>query len=79
MIRVALIGTGAMVNFHLDAIAKDSDAHLVAVCAAHMESAKRSADPRGVAAYDDYVKMLEEQKPDAVIINLPHFLHESCA
>lgn len=79
MIRVALIGTGAMVNFHLDAIEKDSDAKLVAVCAAHMESAKRSADPRGVAAYDDYVKMLEEQKPDAVIINLPHFLHEPCA
>ena len=79
MIRVALIGTGAMVNFHLDAIAKDSDAQLVAVCAAHMESAKRSADPRGVAAYDDYTKMLEEVKPDAVIINLPHFLHEPCA
>ena len=79
MIRVALIGTGAMVDFHLNAIAKDPDAQLVAVCAAHMESAKRSADPRGVAAYDDYVKMLEEVKPDAVIINLPHYLHESCA
>ncbi len=79
MIRVALIGTGAMVDLHLDAVAKDPHAQLVAVCAAHMESAKRSADPRGVAAYDDYVKMLEEQKPDAVIINLPHYLHEPCA
>ena len=79
MIRVALIGTGAMVNFHLDAIEKDPDAKLVAVCTAHMESAKKSADPRGVAAYDDYVKMLEELKPDAVIINLPHYLHEPCA
>lgn len=79
MIRVALIGTGAMVDFHLDAIEKDPDAQLVAVCTAHMESAKKSADPRGVAAYDNYVKMLEELKPDAVIINLPHYLHEPCA
>jgi len=79
MIRVALIGTGAMVDYHLDAIAKDTNAQLVAVCTAHMESAKRCADPRGVAAYDDYIKMLEEQKPDVVIINLPHYLHEPCA
>lgn len=79
MIRVALIGTGAMVDFHLDAIAKDSDAKLVAVCTTRMETAKKAADPRGVAAYDDYTKMLEAEKPDAVIINLPHYLHEPCA
>ena len=79
MIRVALIGTGAMVDFHLDAIAKDADAQLVAVCTTRMETAKKAADPRGVAAYDNYEKMLEEVKPDAVIINLPHYLHEPCA
>lgn len=78
MIRVALIGTGAMVDFHLKAIAQNPDSELCAVCAAHMESAERSAKPWGVAAYDDYTKMLETEKPDAVIINLPHWLHEPC-
>ncbi len=79
MIRVGVIGAGIIAQSHFEAIAQDPDSQLCAVADIVPGRAQAAAEPYGAAGYTDYLEMLDAQKPDAVIINLPHALHESCA
>ena len=79
MVRVGIIGAGIIAQSHLVAIQQHPDSCLCAIADIAPGRAQEAAEPYGAAAYTDYVQMLDTEKPDVVIINLPHFLHESCA
>lgn len=79
MVRVGVIGAGIIAESHFQAIGQHPDSTLCAVADIVPGRAEEAAKPYGAAAYTDYVQMLDAEKPDVAIINLPHFLHESCA
>ena len=79
MISVAIIGAGNVAKRHVLACAANPDTRLCAVADLVEERAAEAAEPYGAAVYTDYIRMLDLEKPDAVVINLPHGLHEACA
>lgn len=79
MIRVGVIGAGIIAQDHFKAIEQHPESVLCAVADIVPGRAEEAAKPYGAAAYTDYLEMLDAEKPDAVIVNLPHFLHEACA
>ena len=79
MISVAVIGAGVNSLRHLQAIDSNPKTKLCAVADIISEKAYAAAAPYGAVHYTDYLKMLNAEQPDAVIVNLPHYLHESCA
>ena len=78
MFDMGIIGAGIIVESHLSAIKSRSDIQLKAVCDLEEERARKAAYPFGAKVYKNYEQMLETENLDAVIINLPHFLHEPC-
>ena len=75
--KVALIGCGAVAKNHLIALSEMPDIQIVALCDVISERAEayRSAYAPSAVLYSDYVKMLDEAKPEAVHITTPHYLH----
>lgn len=71
LLRLGLIGAGWIMPAHLDALDRLRRTQIVGVASAHIERAARLAEPRGVAAYDDPERMLDEQRPDVVYIAVP--------
>lgn len=69
--RLALIGAGWITPAHLAALDRLGRTELVGVASARMESAAATAGPRGVAAYDDPRRLLDEQRPDVVYVCVP--------
>lgn len=61
----------------LNDIPKEPDAELVAIADAHPDLVARAKArvPAGVKFYTDYVKMLDEEKPDAVIVTTENDRH----
>ena len=78
MVSFGVIGAGIIVEPHLKAIAARDDICLKAVCDLDEQKARKAAEPFGAKVYRDYIEMLDKEAPDAVIINLPHYLHEPC-
>ena len=79
MYSFGMIGTGIIAGCHLEAIAAHTRTRLAAVADVVRPRAEAAAAPFGAAVYTDYHQMLENEHLDAVIINLPHGLHEPCA
>lgn len=83
--RVALIGAGIIARNHLNAIRQlDSQTqamNVTAVAVADINEGKgqEMAVAYSLSFYADYREMVMKEKPDIVIIALPHDLHESCA
>lgn len=75
MFKIAIVGAGIIGKSHSEAILKNSECELVAVCDVDEAKAKEIAEIHNAKCYTDYKKMAEEVKMDAVILNLPHFLH----
>ncbi|MCD4852522.1 Gfo/Idh/MocA family oxidoreductase [Arthrobacter sp. AK01] len=75
MIRLGIIGAGAVAHFHAESAGRISNVQLAAVCDLQREPAERVASPWGAQVYTDYVAMFGEAGLDAVIINTPHALH----
>lgn len=69
--KIALVGLGVIGKVHSKVIC-ETDNELVAVC--DIDEEKLSLFPT-VKGYTDYVKMLDESRPDAVHICTPHHLH----
>jgi predicted dehydrogenase len=69
--RVAVIGLGVIGKVHIKVIL-ETEHDLVAVCDTDKEKRLQYPDIKG---YADYLKMLDEMKPDAVHICTPHHLH----
>ncbi len=77
--RACIIGCGAISRAHADALKALPSVELVAAADIRPERAKAFAVRYGCRAYEDWRKMLSEQKPDAVHICTPHFLHAPMA
>ncbi|MHB8654813.1 MAG: Gfo/Idh/MocA family protein [Terriglobia bacterium] len=58
-------------------IAKESDAELIAIADPHPELVEKARKqvPAGVKFYSDYLKMLDEMKPEAVIVTTANNRH----
>jgi predicted dehydrogenase len=77
--RVCVIGCGVISPNHIKPLLANEKTELVAVCDVMEERAKSRAELGRCAYYTDYHQMLEEVKPDAVHLCLPHYLHAPVA
>jgi myo-inositol 2-dehydrogenase/D-chiro-inositol 1-dehydrogenase len=69
--RLALVGAGWITPAHLAALDRLGRTELVGVASARMESAQATAGPRGVAAFDDVRRLLDDQRPDVAYVCVP--------
>ena len=70
-VRLAMIGAGWITPMHLAALDRLGRTELIGVASARQESAEATARPRGVPAYTDIDRMLDERRPDAVYVCVP--------
>ncbi|MBN1327503.1 MAG: Gfo/Idh/MocA family oxidoreductase [Candidatus Cloacimonetes bacterium] len=76
IIKFGLIGCGRISAKHFEAVSKIEDAKLIACCDIIMERAKKSAEQYQIPQiYDNYLKMLDKESLDAVLICTPSGLH----
>lgn len=73
-VRIAVIGAGAMGRNHIRFVTEEPEAELVAIADA-FEGARATAETAGVPFYTDPAQMMDEVKPEAVIIATPNDLH----
>ena len=74
--RFGVLGAGRISNKFCDAVRRIDGAEVAAIASKSMERAKAFAAANAIpAAYDDYVRMIEEVKPDAVYIGVTTNAH----
>ncbi len=79
-IRLAVVGTGAFGNKHLDGLSNIDDAEVVLVVDPVEASAQKVAAARGIAEFGgDFDAMLQRDDIDAVILATPTPVHASQA
>lgn len=78
-LRVAVIGCGRVSEKHFDAIHHSEYAELVACCDIKQNRAQAAAKKYGCKAYALYQDLFANEKPDAVHLCLPHYLHSAVA
>ena len=76
MLKVGVIGCGAISVIHFDAIEKNSNAKLVSVCDVKQDVLKKTTDQYNCNGYIDYNEMLSSEDLDVVHICTPHYLHK---
>lgn len=81
MFRAAIVGCGAIANTHAGNLAKMNNVKLVAVCDILPQRAERIKESYASDAlvFNDYIKMLDEVKPDVLHVCTPHYLHSEMA
>jgi len=79
MLKVAVIGVGAMGSNHARVFSEIPEAQLVAVSDSSERTAQHIASRLSVPGYTDFKEMLAREKPDAVSIAVPTALHEEVA
>lgn len=79
MIRVAVIGAGAMGRNHARVLAEMPGARLAGVADVALEAAEDIAGRYGIRAYGGCQALLDQERPDAVVIAAPTSLHETIA
>jgi predicted dehydrogenase len=70
-LRVGVIGLGVISRFYLAALRGSPSTELVAVC----DSDPVRAIAHGVPGYTDHVRLLDEERPDAVVVTVPNDVH----
>lgn len=83
--KVAIVGAGSRHKMYRDAVVTDyaSNHELVALCDSNAHRLNLAAEAahvegtNGVATYEasDFSRLLEEQKPDTIVVTTPDFLH----
>lgn len=76
--KAAVIGAGFIGAVHVEMLRRLGNVHVVALCDA-VDVEKKAANLHIENAYDDYKKMMDEQKPDAVHICTPNNTHYDIA
>ena len=76
MKRIGIVGAGIIGVSHKNAIMKNSRCCLAAVCDVAIEKAQGLVEGMDIPVYADYKEMAQNVRLDAVILNLPHFLHK---
>jgi len=79
MLKVAVIGVGAMGANHARVYSELPEARLVAVADSNIPVAENIAHRWGCNAYSDFREMLINERPDAVSIAVPTGCHEEIA
>ncbi|MHB1001706.1 MAG: Gfo/Idh/MocA family protein [Armatimonadota bacterium] len=75
-----MIGCGQISERFFKQAETRDDVEFVATCAKHLESAENKAREHGIDKwYDDYEKMMDEVKPDGVVVTTPHSVHAAPA
>lgn len=72
MKRAAVIGLGTIAQVHVPILRQMEEVQLCAVC--DIDPARAALAPEA-AFYTDYKRLIETEKPDAVHLCLPHWLH----
>lgn len=75
MIKTAVIGAGSIGIEHLTAIEHSDEFELCAVCDTNTEKAEVFGEKYCVPVFADYHDIPGKTDAEAVILNLPHFLH----
>jgi predicted dehydrogenase len=78
-IPVAVIGAGAMGRNHLRVLNDLPVARLVGVADVDEATAARAARLYGITPYADYRLMLDQEKPEAVVVAVPTVMHRDVA
>lgn len=73
--KIAVVGTGIIGKSHLNAIYTSSECALCAVCDVNETVAKQYSQQYGVPYFTDYREIPQKTDAEAVILNLPHWLH----
>ncbi len=74
-IRTALIGCGKVGTIHAAALRSVPESDFVAVCDRDPQRADAFASRYGVRAYVDLGVLLQEARPQAIVVGTPHPLH----
>ena len=79
-IRLAIIGCGGFVRYHVNSFAKEiPEFQVVGLCDIVLEKAQKLRTDllakHNPPLFTDYRRMLKAMKPDAVIVSTPHTLH----
>lgn len=77
--KTAVIGCGNISRCHFNILGKIDGVEIAAVCDIKRERAENAASLHGGEIYTDYIKMLDEVKPDCVHVCTPHYLHGEMA
>jgi predicted dehydrogenase len=75
MVKVALIGAGKMGLSHLSILGAHPKVEIVGVCDTSKMVVEVLERYSGYKCYSDYLKMLEESRPDAVFVSVPTKYH----
>jgi len=78
MIKVALIGAGAIANTHIEGFLKFHDrSRIVAIADIYVDKAQKKIDEYKLdaIAFDDYKKLLIEENIDLAVVVTPPFAH----
>lgn len=78
-LRVGVIGCGRISVMHLVPLTLLPETEIAACCDIDKEKAEKAAAKYGGKAYTSYEEMINREKPDAVHICLPHYLHTKAA
>lgn len=73
--RVALIGTGAIASSHVEALAHEPRAELIAAVDINQDAVTAFSQAHKLKSYTDVAEMLETEKPDLVHVCTPPQLH----
>lgn len=77
-VKIGFIGIGDIIGCHLDALKANPEYELMGVCRRSPDKLRAQAATLGVKGYSDYRDMIID-KPDVVLISLPHNLHYQVA
>ena len=69
--KTAIVGLGVIGNVHYDVL-KNMGAQIVALCDVDLSRLEKFD---GCNKYENYIEMLEKERPDVVHICTPHYLH----
>ena len=75
MLKVGIIGGGAIAQVHAQVIETNTESEFVALAELMPDIRKEYSRKYGIEAYEDYNNMLQEVDLDAVTVCLPHHLH----
>ena len=79
-IRFALVGCGRISKSHFDALRKHDDrAELVGVCDIDSGALKTAIESTGARGFESLTSLLEQSKPDVVVLATPSGLHSAQA
>lgn len=74
-VKLGFIGTGGVAQGHLQRLADNPDAELMAYCDVELARAEQAADEYGGHTYEDFRKMLDDEELDGLVICVPPFAH----